>query len=83
MTASEEQMPQGHSCRCNDPSLDELRRMVAEGVSQRDASLILWGGDTPVSNAVAKAQIGREARQIVQRGLLARIPWLRLPARSP
>lgn len=34
-------------CNCNDAELDRLRQLVAAGVDQRTASLMVWAPDDP------------------------------------
>lgn len=34
---------QGDTCTCDDPDLDELVRLMSNGMGQREASWLLWG----------------------------------------
>lgn len=67
----------GRSCICHDPDVEQLRRLIAEGIPQADASRIIWSPDQPPTNT---------STPVIQAYVRARLkrafPWLRLPPRK-
>lgn len=73
----------GASCVCQDKDLDRLRDlMTRHGMSQWDASRLLWSPTVPPGQAVAVETPGAWATRFVRAVLTARLPWLRLPTPS-
>lgn len=73
--------PQQHiwaQCICTDPDTAQLRDLVASGVDQRDASVLLWGGGKVLHELTVKLA-GVQARQMVRAAFMEAFPWLRLP----
>lgn len=60
---------QERTCVCDDPDVDTLRQMVADGLGQWEASVRLWGGppDPVTVRAWVRAEFARS------------FGWLRLP----
>lgn len=80
MSAPTSNQNAGQSCICDDKDLLELRRLVAAGMDQREASYLIWGdGTLPPLRSLTRAAVGRYARRHVRMALKARLPWLRLP----
>lgn len=73
--AQDDQMPKASDgipwCECDDPDVDMLGALISMGMTQWDASLLLWG--SPAERA------GLDVRLWVRARFAAAFPWLTLP----
>lgn len=73
-------LPALWSCGCGaDKDVERLRDLMAGGMSQWEASVLIWSPRTPPAGSLAVRDPGRWARRYVRAALATSIPWLRLP----
>lgn len=68
------------TCACTDPEVDRLRDLMAQGVSQVEASHYLWGDPGRVTSwPLVRDQVQDDVRRVFSD--FPRLPWLRLGRR--
>ncbi|WP_372733590.1 hypothetical protein [Nocardioides sp.] len=70
------------SCVCNDHQVDELRDLITQGFTQRDASHVLWGDPTRAPWELQRRALRAQVTTMATARTRARFPWLRLPERN-